>query len=378
MKISKRVYGAVFAGVLACGMATGSVALAEGGLLQTIANGGASTVDVVEDVVDEGTDDFVASDVLSFKTVVQGPVTYQANANWTFTDESDDEASWYYFEDDYGMFECVVYPESMIGFEDDFSDEYVAYLADQVPNGTFYDPNDLYLDGVLIRHISFQASEDDLRFRGVLSIVYGEDYVAVCDSVFLYDLENDQTDQYVQTHRSIGLSGATGDPMATVTVKVPASQPEIVNQPAAGSDLPMDGTMAPGDTFQCEGWIITVNPDPSTYQWVVAPDDFYDEAYQGAQMVAVPIEITNATGATDDPFLLSVYTFNSNGLQQANWPGIGFDDSIESIGSIRNGATATCYLYVGYTGDGEYAFEFVGYDEEYDQHVVEVPIQIVM
>jgi hypothetical protein len=74
-----------------------------------------------------------------------------------------------------------------------------------------------------------------------------------------------------------------------------------------------------------------------------------------------------------DPFDLSVYTFNTYGRQQSDWPGIGFDDSIESVGALLPGASATCYLYAAYTGDGTYTFEFEDWLTDADV-TVEVPV----
>lgn len=371
MRVSKRLYGAVLAGLLTCSMGVGPLALAvEGGSpLQGIAEGAAAAKAQAEAPAEEApapeapsADASVEASVPSFNTVIQGPVSYQVLSDWDFVDESDEDLTWYYFENDDGMFECMVSDDCLIGSEDEFTAEYQAYIAEQLTDGLFGDVEDRYLDGVLIRDITYTAEQDGVSFRGAMTIVFGGDFTAVCDSIFYVGDGVDPSNEYGQVHRSITWASAgTGLPVPAGTSGTEASAPAFTS-----------GTVMPGTPFACDGWTITVLDDPAGIQWVTAPDDFFLEQYQGAQMVAVPIELTNTTGATEDPFLLSVYTYNTSGVQQSDWPGIGFDDSIESIGSIRNGATVTCYLYAAYTGDGEYMFEF----SDWENGSVEVPVNI--
>ena len=119
------------------------------------------------------------------------------------------------------------------------------------------------------------------------------------------------------------------------------------------------------ETFEFDDLEITIG---SNYTFTTV-DNKYSEHYQKT-IVKLPITIKNIKDETHSLNLFYYNIFGSNGTEvDSLWT--WFDDSVESAGELRSGASYTKYLYFEYDGNGTYSIEF---DDFWTEKLVEIEI----
>ncbi|NLJ79072.1 MAG: DUF4352 domain-containing protein [Tissierellia bacterium] len=125
-------------------------------------------------------------------------------------------------------------------------------------------------------------------------------------------------------------------------------------------------TLTFGDTFEFDGFEIEMGSD---YSFDVVDNEFSD--HDGESVAVVPVTVTNKSGETNS-FNMFFYTiFNSSGTEAESIMAY-FDNSLEFMGDLRDGATGEANIYILYDGDGDYYLEFDNFSEEVE---VKLPIE---
>lgn len=94
--------------------------------------------------------------------------------------------------------------------------------------------------------------------------------------------------------------------------------------------------------------------------------------YNGETVIAIPTSVKNISGKTHG---LNTYTyrhFGPDGTQTPTSISVYFQDSVDDIGDMRNGAIDYGYMYILYEGDGDYIVEFNNYTERIE---VTIPVK---
>lgn len=126
-----------------------------------------------------------------------------------------------------------------------------------------------------------------------------------------------------------------------------------------------------GDTVTAEGFTFEF---ADSYSFTVLNNRFTD--LNGADVVCVPVAITNNSGETGMYSSFDVDIFGSKGIELET-VGYYFGDetpvSIEETPDVRNGVTVSAAIYMLYDGDGDY---FIVLGDGYDKTIeIKVPVE---
>jgi hypothetical protein len=381
MRVNKHLAAVVAAGTVAFSLVAAPLALASGSLLQSLA-GQAGDAEAAQASDGDGLAAVQglfaqAGEARSYWTAYLGPLEVQLPDGWELTATPLDDGAAYEYAADDVLFQLTLANESAVGSEDEATLAVLDSLTDGkalAALGSAADGSDegdvtiealpdRYLDGVLLRTALLSAADGDGQVSATCTIVFGDDYTASMTYAW-----RGGRDAACADYAEQGVAGLHFD--ETYYFDAAYDDDLDADYSYGGGQT---GAVEPGEAFVVGDWQVSVDAAAEDLAWVTAPESFFLEDYAGAEMVAVPVTVTNVSDASADPFDLSVYTFNTYGRQQSDWPGIGFDDSIESVGSLLPGASATCYLYAAYTGDGTYTFEFTDWLTDADVTVA-VPV----
>ncbi|WP_040196505.1 lipoprotein [Candidatus Soleaferrea massiliensis] len=118
--------------------------------------------------------------------------------------------------------------------------------------------------------------------------------------------------------------------------------------------------------FAFDGFEITFG---SGVEWTKLDNQFSD--LDGADVVKIPMKITNKSGETKALNLFYYSIYGSKGTKQDSIS-VYFDDDIGLASDMRDGASQDSYMHILYDGDGDYFVEFNNFTEKLE---VKLPIQ---
>lgn len=120
-----------------------------------------------------------------------------------------------------------------------------------------------------------------------------------------------------------------------------------------------------GSTFEFDGFSITLG---DSYSLATLNNQFSEN--NGASVIAVPATITNNNADTASLNMFYVKYFGSQGTELDS-VFTYFDDSVEMLGELRPGASATGNFYMLYDGNGDY---YISLDSWSQQVEVKIPV----
>ena len=141
--------------------------------------------------------------------------------------------------------------------------------------------------------------------------------------------------------------------LAVISPKNNASHPE----PAENNSPEPDNKTAYGfgEPFEFDGVQVTFGED---IKWSVLSDYFVETGEYGDGVVfGVPVHVKNTTNETYSLPVFYFKVFEPLGTQPEDVDALMDDDALWTMGDLRAGAENERYLYILYSGDGEYVVE---------------------
>ena len=117
-------------------------------------------------------------------------------------------------------------------------------------------------------------------------------------------------------------------------------------------ELPTKGTLGLDTPFEFDHLELSIG-SKITFDKV---DNQFSEYYK-KDVIKIPVNVKNLKEETHSLNMFYYKGFVPNGTEAKDL-GTYFDDSVFKAGSLRTGASQTCYIYLLYDGDGQYALEF--------------------
>lgn len=154
---------------------------------------------------------------------------------------------------------------------------------------------------------------------------------------------------------ALGLTVAWDGNTNTVTLgngTTSVETPSTTTSTQATVNLPKSGTLKIGQTFEFDDLEITIG---SNISFDKINNQFSE--YNKQDVIKIPVTVKNIKDESHSLNMFYYKGFGSTGTQAKDLSTY-FDDSIFRAGSLRTGASHTCYIYLLYDGDGQYALEF--------------------
>lgn len=349
----------------------GSIVLA-GTLLMTLGGAPAALADPVgEGTADAAVSSQEASAALGLKTVSHGGIQFQADASLIETVSSDPDDFYYEYTNEDGT------AYAQVAFADiDFSDiiptieaEPESFLADGLglASSEVGQVRTYAVDGQPMLLMDYTYITDNGLFgEGYVAVLCGQDVSAAAYVQWTsVNADADMVWGLQQIGRSLAFTASGGAAASEqAAVAEPAAEP-AASEPAAAKPA----AAVQGETLEMPGWTVAASTDPSTF--VYAAVDSWDESVNGRAVIGVPATFTNTGDESASAWWdISLKYFGPSGVEQTSSTvsaaGFYFQDSLESIPSLRPGASTTVYIYFYDEGDGTYAVEMSAFDSSFN------------
>ena len=369
MRTSNRISRVALAGTLLMSLSLGSFALAD----QPAPTGDAAPV-----LVEAG-----AETPLALKTVQSQGVQFQADA--AFVEEVNEEGTegpTFTYLSESGMGEVSILRGDYTSMIDEISADPAAFLKDGMgfENPEITGEHNRTLDTSPLWTLEFTCMVAGQAATGYMTILCGADASAMVTALWAESTGADETWAFEQLGRSLSFVGASQTSGDASKEGLRAFEGDSAAQEAKGAaSVPPQLSMDAATTFELPNWTLTVSTDPGTFVYTTVRS--WDDEANGKGAIGVPILVTNTGTESKAPWWdFTSYYYGPSGVQQggvsSSSAGWYFDDSFESVASLRPGASTNAYIYFYDEGDGEYVAEFSTWDEEYNTVVEEISFAI--
>lgn len=369
MRTSNRIGRVVLAGTLLMSLSLGSFALADQP---------ASAGDTAPVLVEAG-----AETPLALKTVQSQGIQFQADA--AFVEEVDEEGTegpTFTYLSENGMGEVSILRGDYTSMIGEISADPVAFLGDGMgfESLEITGEHNRTLDDSPLWTLEFTCMVAGQAATGYMTILCSADASAMVTALWAESAGADEVWAFEQLGRSFSLADASqmsGDTSKEGLQVLDGDSAAQKDGDAAS--LPPQLSMDAAVTFELPNWTLVVSTDPDTFVYTTVSS--WDDAANGKGAIGVPVLVTNTGAESKAPWWdFTSYYYGPSGIQQggasSSSAGWYFDDSFESVASLRPGASANAYIYFYDEGDGEYVAEFSTWDEEYNTVVEEISFAI--
>lgn len=315
-----------------------------------------------------------AEAALELKTVSHGGIQFQVDASLAETTSNDPADFYYEYTNDAGT------AFAQVAFADvDFSyivpvieDEPESFLADGLglSNAEVGQIRTYTIDGRPMLFMDYAyITENGFFGEGYVAILCGADASAAAYVQWTtVNADEDTVWGLQQIGRSLAFTASDGGAPAGTGSE--AAQPaEQAGQPAAEPAQAGPAVAAEGETLELPGWTVTAGTDPAAFVYGVV--DSWDESVNGRAVIGMPVTFTNTGDESASAWWdISLKYFGPSGVQQTSSTvsaaGFYFQDSLESIPSLRPGTSMTVYVYFYDEGDGTYVVEMSAFDDSFN------------
>lgn len=367
MRTANRIGRVVLAGTLLMSLGFGTAALADQPAAEPAGTEAAGAT---------------AQITCALKTVRAQGIQFQVDTELAEeVDTLGDEGPTYTYVSENGMVEVQVMPGDYSFLVDVIGADPLAYLTDMygVDNIQVLGTHLRMLDGAPRYCAEFTYEVEGQPVTGSLTMLLGGEVGAVVNTLWGANATGDDIWALEQTSRSLSFTGEEDTPLddSFGDVQVLDGDGMTYQEPAGAPD---EGAFeGASTTVELPGWTLQVSTDPASFLYTTVSS--WDESIDGMGAIGVPVHITNTGSESVAPWWgLTNRYYGPSGVQQGNdvisAAGYSFTDALESVPSLRAGASADAYVYFYDEGDGQYVAEFSSWDENYDTFREEVAFDI--